>query len=70
MWAFAFRALWFGREFDSPLLSYDQDIAAAGAATDSVLWPAHLDEFRGVRRFTILLFRNMPTRSLDGKRHS
>jgi hypothetical protein len=30
--AFAFRALWFQRGFDSPLASYDQDIAAAGAS--------------------------------------
>src|SRR5262249_58626235 len=29
--AFAFRALWFARGFDSPLPGYDQNIAAAGA---------------------------------------
>src|SRR5579864_6805904 len=29
--AFAFRALWFARGFDTPLPGYDQDISAAGA---------------------------------------
>src|ERR1700740_1176490 len=29
--AFAFRALWFGRGFQTALASYDQEIAASGA---------------------------------------
>lgn len=58
--AFAFRALWFARAFDSPLPSFDQDIAAAGALADSIAWVAHVEEFRGVRMSTISLFRNLP----------
>jgi uncharacterized damage-inducible protein DinB len=58
--AFAFRALWFARGFDTPLPSYDQTVAAAGAAADHVAWAAHLDEFREVRRATISLYSNMP----------
>jgi hypothetical protein len=58
--AFAFRALWFARGFTSPMPSYDQNIAAAGAAADSVAWSAHVEEFRHVRQSTISLFRNMP----------
>ena len=58
--AFAFRALWFGRGFDTPLPSYDQTIAAAGAQADRVAWAAHLDEFRQVRSATLWLFGNMP----------
>ena len=58
--AFAFRALWFARGFDTPLPSYDQNIAAAGAAADAVSWSAHVEEFRRVRLATISLFRNMP----------
>src|SRR5438067_1930709 len=46
--AFAFRALWFARGFDSPLPSYDQNIAAAGAEADRVSWAAHIEEFRQV----------------------
>jgi hypothetical protein len=58
--AFAFRALWFGRGFASPLPGYDQNIAASGAAADNVLWSAHVEEFRQVRLSTVSLFHNMP----------
>jgi hypothetical protein len=58
--AFAFRALWFARGFDTPLPSYEQDIAAAGAEADAVPWSAHVEEFRRVRLSTSALFRNMP----------
>jgi hypothetical protein len=58
--ALAFRALWFARGFKEPLPSYDQNIAATGAAADGVLWAAHVEEFRQVRLATIALFRNMP----------
>jgi uncharacterized damage-inducible protein DinB len=59
--AFAFRALWFARAFQSPLPDYDQEIAAAGAGADRVAWSAHVEEFRRVRLATISLFRNMPS---------
>ena len=58
--AFAFRALWFARGFDTPLPSYDQNLAAAGAEADRVSWALHVEEFRRVRLATISLFRNMP----------
>lgn len=58
--AFAFRALWFARGFDSPLPSYDQNTAASAARADSVSWAAHVEEFRRVRLSTISLFQNMP----------
>ena len=58
--AFAFRALWFARGFESPLPGYDQNIAASGAQADRVPWAAHVEEFRRVRLGTISLFRNMP----------
>jgi DinB superfamily len=59
--SFAFRTLWFARGFDTPLASYDQNIAAAGAEADRVSWAAHVEEFRRVRLSTISLFRNMPS---------
>lgn len=59
--AFAFRALWFARGFDSPLPDYDQNVAAAGAEADRVSWAAHVEEFRRVRLSTISLFANMPS---------
>ncbi len=58
--AFAFRALWFARGFDSPLPSYEQDVAAAGAKADAIAWAEHVEEFRRVRLSTISLFRNLP----------
>jgi hypothetical protein len=58
--AFAFRALWFGRGFDTHLPSYDPDSAASGARADFVSWAAHMEEFRQVRASTISLFKNMP----------
>ena len=58
--AFAFRALWFARGFDSPLPGYDQNIAAAGAQADRIPWSAHIAEFRAVRASSIALFDNMP----------
>src|SRR5579872_5313411 len=58
--AFAFRALWFARGFDTPLPSYDQNVAAAGAEADRVPWSSHVEEFRQVRQATISLFRNLP----------
>jgi DinB family protein len=61
--AFAFRALWFARRFDTPLPSYDQNIAAAGAEADRISWAAHVDEFRSVRLSTVSLFRNMPSQA-------
>ena len=58
--AFAFRALWFARGFESPLPGYDQNIAVSSAQADRVSWAAHVEEFRRVRLATISLFRNMP----------
>ena len=58
--AFAFRALWFARGFETPLASYDQNISVASAAADRVPWADHVEEFRRVRLATISLFRNMP----------
>ena len=58
--AFAFRALWFARGFESPLPGYDQTVAAAGAQADAIPWSAHVEEFKRVRGATISFFRNLP----------
>ena len=57
---FVFRALWFARGFDSPLPSFDQNVAIAGAAADARSWRSHIDEFRSVRAATLALFLNLP----------
>ena len=58
--ALAFRALWFARGFETPLPSYDQNIAASGAEADRISWASHVEEFQRVRLATISLYRNMP----------
>jgi hypothetical protein len=58
--AMAFRALWFGRGFESALPSFDQEIAVAGALAERITWAAHVDEFRRVRLSTMALLQNMP----------
>jgi DinB superfamily len=56
---FIMRALWFARGFDTPLPSFDQNIAAAGAEADRLPWAAHVEEFGDVRRASIDFFRNL-----------
>jgi hypothetical protein len=56
---FSYRALWFARGFDGPLASFDQTVAAAGAAADRVAWSKHVAEFRAVREATMALFANL-----------
>ena len=58
--AFAFRALWFARGFETPLPGYDQDIADAGADANRIAWYDHVEEFEFVRQSTIRLFKNLP----------
>ncbi len=58
--AFAFRALWFARGFETALPSYDQDTAVAAAQADGVSWAAHIEEFRRVRLASITMFKNLP----------
>jgi hypothetical protein len=63
--SFVFRALWFARGFDTPLPSYEQEIAAAGAEADRLPWARHVEEFRHVRQASIDLFRNLPEQAWE-----
>jgi hypothetical protein len=56
---FLMRALWFARNFDTPLPSFDQDIAVNAANSDDVPWTQHMEEFREIRLATISFFRNL-----------
>jgi hypothetical protein len=58
--AFAFRALWFARGFDTALPGYDQNIAAAAAKANDHSWESHVEDFRAVREATISFYRNLP----------
>jgi hypothetical protein len=60
---FVHRALWFARGFDSPLPSFEQDIAVTAGKADDFAWASHVEEFRQVRLATISFFRNLPEES-------
>jgi hypothetical protein len=53
---FVFRAFWFARGFDSPLPSFEQEVAIAAAGADDVSWARHVEEFAAATTF----FRNLP----------
>jgi hypothetical protein len=57
---FAFRAFWFARGFDSPLPSFDQDIAARHDLADARPLASHAEEFDVLRRASLDLFRHLP----------
>ena len=57
---FLFRAFWFARGFDTPLPSFDQDVAMGSAHADDVPWARHVEEFRTIRQASLSLFRNLP----------
>jgi len=57
---FSFRAFWFARGYETPMPSFDQDVAIALAGADERPWQSHIDEFRAVRSATIRLFENLP----------
>ncbi len=57
---FVFRAFWFARGFDTPLPSFEQEIAVAAAGADDIAWARHVEEFAAVRAATSIFFRNLP----------
>lgn len=57
---FVSRAFWFARGFDTPLPSFDQNVAVAAAGADEISWATHVEEFRVVRMATLAFFRNLP----------
>jgi len=57
---FAHRALWFARGFETPLPSFDQNVAVLAAEADKIPWAAHVEEFRGARLASISFFKNIP----------
>lgn len=57
---FVSRAFWFARGFDSPLPSFDQNVAIAAADADARSWRSHVEEFRAVRAATLAFFETLP----------
>ena len=57
---FVFRAFWFARGFDSPLPSFDQNVAMGKSGADARSWKSHIDEFARVRESSLDFFDNLP----------
>ena len=57
---FVFRALWFARGFDSPLPSFDQDVAIATCDAEHRSFRSLVAEFRTVREATVTFFQSLP----------
>ena len=62
---FQMRAFWFARGFDSPLPSFDQDVAVSNAGAEGRAWRDLVDELAAVRASTIPFFRALPTAAWD-----
>jgi len=57
---FVSRAFWFARGFDTPLPSFDQEVATPMARADEVPWSKNVQEFDGIRQTTLDFFRSLP----------
>jgi hypothetical protein len=57
---FVSRAFWFARGFDTPLPSFDQNMAIAASGAGDRSWASLLHEFDTVRAATLSFFRNLP----------
>jgi len=62
---FCARAFWFARGFDTPLPSFDQNVAIAAARFDERAWRDLVDEFAAVRDATLAFFRSLPADAWD-----
>ena len=57
---FVGRAFWFARGFETPLPSFDQDVAMAAARCNERSWSSHVEEFVRVRAATRAFFDDLP----------
>ena len=62
---FVSRAFWFARGFDTPLPSFDQEVAVAMSGAHDRTWNSHVEEFEAVRASTITFFRSLPAEAWD-----
>ena len=62
---FCSRAFWFARGFDSPLPSFDQNVAIAEGRFNDRSWTGLIDEFLAVRDATLTFFAGLPADAWD-----
>lgn len=55
-----YRAFWFGRGFDSPLPSFEQEPSVTAAQADSYSLAELIDDFVATRRATLTFFKTLP----------
>jgi uncharacterized damage-inducible protein DinB len=61
---FQYRALWFARRDSQPLPGYDENLWGEATNAGSLPLERLLEEYRAVRRSTVLLFENMGSEEL------
>jgi len=64
---FCARAFWFARGFDTPLPSFDPDVANAAARFNERSWSSLIHEFAGVRDATVSFFSGLPADAWDAR---
>jgi len=62
---FCARAFWFARGFDTPLPSFDQNVAMAAGRFGERSWSGLMDEFAAVREATLTFFASLPDEAWD-----
>jgi hypothetical protein len=62
---FLMRAFWFARGFDTPLPSFDQNIAIAAGRFDAREWGGLIDELARARDSSIDFFEGLPADAWD-----
>ena len=62
---FVMRAFWFARGFETPLPSFDQNVAMTTAGAHQRTWQSHVDEFEAQRAATLAFFDALPAEAWD-----
>lgn len=62
---FGARAFWFARGFESPMPSFDQEVAMANARFPERSWTSLVEEFRAVREATLAFYDSLPAEAWD-----
>jgi hypothetical protein len=62
---FCARAFWFARGFDTPLPSFDQNVAIASGRFEERSWSDLIDEFGIIRGATLAFFASLPADAWD-----
>lgn len=62
---FVMRAFWFARGFETPLPSFDQNVAMTASGAHERTWQSHIHEFEATRAATLAFFDALPDAAWD-----